>query len=389
MLETIRIRGYKSFEKVDVTLDPINIFIGANGAGKSNFVLLFVLLNRIIKRQLQTTVPTWGGANRILHYGRKVTDSIEFELSFVEQHPSAGPGVANGYQCSLYPTDLDDLNLVEETVSFHNRAKYDRPWTFHIAGYPHPESRLTELIHSEQSGDNGRGAQVARHVMQKLETWRVYHFHDTTPEARVKQWRSIFDNAGLQADASNLAAYLYRLHKTHPTYYERIVATIRLAAPFFGDFTLRPNPLNPEIISLLWEEVGSDMLFGPNDLSDGTLRFACLATLFLQPRELMPDTIILDEPELGLHPYAIGLLADMIRSAAQQVQVIVCTQSVTLLNHFTPEDVLVLDRARSGIDPSRYVTTVGRLDSSHLGSWLEEYGVGDLWEKNVVGGRPQ
>ncbi len=389
MLETIRIRGYKSFENLDVTLGPINILIGANGAGKSNFVSTFVLLNKIIKKELQATVAGWGGANRILHYGRKVTDSIEFALSFVEQHPNPGANFANGYECQLQPTDLDLLNLVDETVSFHDRGKFDRPWTSQLPGYPHPESRLAELIHEEESGDDGRGAKVARHVMQRLEAWRVYHFHDTTPAARVKQSCSISDNAALRADASNLAAYLYRLGKTHPTHYERIVATIRLAAPFFGDFALRPNPLNPDNISLLWEEVGSDLQFGPNDLSDGTLRFACLATLFLQPRELMPDTIILDEPELGLHPYAIGLLADMIRSAAQQVQVIVGTQSVTLLNHFTPEEVLVFDRARSATDPARHVTTVTRLDSAHLTSWLEEYGIGDLWGKNVLGGRPQ
>jgi len=385
MLEQIRVRGYKSFEELELELRPINVLIGANGAGKSSFVSLFTFLHKIVKMNLQATVAQWGGASRILHYGRKVTESVEVELSFVEQ-ATTDPKLANGYECHLFPTDDDSLDLLMEIVSFHDRGKYPRPWSKSFAQSPHRESLLRQFGSDSMERT---GARVAQHVLKRLKAWQVYHFHDTTPGARVKQTVSVSDNERLKADASNLAAYLYRPHVTAPMYYERIVAAIRLAAPFFGDFVLRPQPLNPESIRLEWEEAGSDMLFGPNDLSDGTLRFACLATLFLQPEEQMPDTIILDEPELGLHPYAIGLLADMVRSAAQQLQVILCTQSVTLVNQFAPEDVLILDRAEAQTDPARHVTTVRRLDSSDLSSWLEDYGIGDLWEKNLVGGRPQ
>jgi predicted ATPase len=159
------------------------------------------------------------------------------------------------------------------------------------------------------------------------------------------------------------------------------VETIRMAAPFFGDFVLRPSPFNPEKIRLEWRERGSDMVFGPHTLSDGTLRFICLATLFLQPPDQMPATIVLEEPELGLHPYAIVLLAEMVRSAAEHTQVILATQSVTLVNQFSPEDLLIVDRVEGA-------SSIRRLSPEETSQWLADYGLGDLWEKNLIGGRP-
>jgi len=217
--------------------------------------------------------------------------------------------------------------------------------------------------------------------LKALQSWQVYHFHDTSEAAKVKQLGDIHDNLFLRPDASNLAAYLYMLRETEPEYYRNIVETIRMAAPFFGDFVLRPSPFNPEKIRLEWQERGSDVLFGPHALSDGTLRFICLTTLFLQPPDRLPATIVLDEPELGLHPYAIKLLADMVRSASEHTQVILATQSVTLVNQFSPEDILVVDRVQGE-------TVFRHLSEEEIASWLEDYGLGDLWEKNLLGGRP-
>jgi predicted ATPase len=213
-------------------------------------------------------------------------------------------------------------------------------------------------------------------------SWEVYHFHDTSEGARVKQLVGINQNASLLADGGNLAAYLYFLREVHPESYQRIVETIRMVAPFFGDFVLRPNPYNPQKIWLEWRERGWDMILGPHVLPDGTLRFMCLATLFLQPREKLPHIIILDEPELGLHPYAITLLAEMIHSVSKHTQVLLSTQSESLLSHFSPEDVLVVDRVQG-------VSTVQRLDSEKLEHWLRDYTLSELWEKNILGGRPR
>jgi predicted ATPase len=164
-------------------------------------------------------------------------------------------------------------------------------------------------------------------------------------------------------------------------YYRNIVETIRLVAPFFDDFVLRPSPLNPDKIRLEWREKGSDAYFNAHALSDGTLRFISLATLLLQPPDQLPTTILLDEPELGLHPYAINVLGGLLRSTALDTQIIVSTQSVTLVNQFDPEDLVIVERENGA-------SIFRRPDETEIEGWLEGYSLGELWEKNVLGGRP-
>jgi predicted ATPase len=216
-------------------------------------------------------------------------------------------------------------------------------------------------------------------VLRAFESWRVYHFHDTSRAAKVKQTADLADNEYLREDAGNLAAFLYRLREKEQAAYSNIVETIRMVTPFFDDFQLRPSRLNEEKIKLEWREKGSDAYFDGHALSDGTLRFICLATLLLQPEP--PTTVLLDEPELGLHPFAITVLSDLLRSAAQRTQVIASTQSVTLVNQLTPEDLLVVDR--DGAE-----SKFRRLGEEEITSWLDDYALGELWEKNVLGGRP-
>ncbi len=227
------------------------------------------------------------------------------------------------------------------------------------------------------------------YFVENLKSWKIYQFHDTSDSALVKKTGNLHDNEFLRPDASNLAAYLYRLHEAEADYYRRIVRTIHMVAPWFDDFNLRPNPLNPDTIRLEWREVGSDAYFDATMLSDGTLRFMALATLLLQPEANLPATILIDEPELGLHPYAITVLAGMMRSAAAQTQVIAATQSVPLVNQFDLQDIIVVDREDGQ-------STFKRPPEATVESWLRstngagaEYGLGDLWEKNVIGGRPQ
>ncbi|MBW1800842.1 MAG: AAA family ATPase, partial [Deltaproteobacteria bacterium] len=189
------------------------------------------------------------------------------------------------------------------------------------------------------------------------------------------------DNEFLRPDGSNLSAFLYLILKKHPVEYSLIHRTIQRVAPFFDDFQLKPDPLNEEVIRLAWKDKNSDQYFDASSLSDGTLRFIALATLFLQPEEFRPSVILVDEPELGLHPHAITLLASLVKQISQQTQVILSTQSSLLLDHFKPEEVLVADRVEGQ-------TQFTRLDSARLSTWLEEYSLGQLWEKNELGGRP-
>jgi len=368
MLERIVLKGYKSIGEADIRLRRINVLIGANGSGKSNFVSLFHFMRRLARGELQIHVAQVGGADSILHYGRKRTERLSVELWFARDE-----GLANGYECSLVPTAEDSLVFENEVVYFHNRTRYPEPYVSEANPTVHQETSLPLWC-------EGGGA-VAIHVTDALSSWQVYHFHDTSDSARVKQMGEIHDNLYLRPDASNLAAYLYLLREQHTPHYRNIVETIRLVAPFFGDFVLRPSPLNPGKIRLEWQERGSDMVFGPHTFSDGTLRFICLATLFLQPPSGVPSTIIIDEPELGLHPYAICLLAEMVKGVAQHRQVILSTQSVTLLNQFSVEDVLVVER-QNGESVFRHIS------EESLASWLQDYALGDLWEKNLLGGRP-
>jgi predicted ATPase len=309
-----------------------------------------------------------GGSESLLYYGQKFTDAIQIYLKFNMQGTHY-----NAYHCILVPTIDDKLVFEDENCFFHDLS-YPSPITKGL-GTGHKESNL---------GESSKNIRVASYVYSNLKSWKVYHFHDTSDTAKVKRIGSINDNLYLRPDASNLAAFLYLLKNTRKEHYLAIRDTIRLVTPFFDDFLLRPIPGNEDFIRLEWHERGSDYPFLAHHISDGTLRFMCLATLLLQP--ILPSTILVDEPELGLHPYAIVVLASLIKSASERTQIIISTQSVSLVNQFNAEDLLIVERIENN---GMYETTISSVDPQRLSSWLEEYSLGELWEKNVLGGRPQ
>lgn len=356
-LSRITIEGYKSIKKCDISFGKINVLIGSNGAGKSNFISAFSLLQNILSKNLQVSVAQ-SGVNALLYSGRKNTEKIAFEVFFGN----------NSYGFILVPTDDNRLIFQEEYFGYH--------------GYWENESNVARG-HSESMWNVGAQNNIDEYVIPILrkQNWRVYHFHDTGRSAKVKQEHNISNNKVLQFDASNLAAFLYRLKGNYKKKYDEIVRTIQLIAPYFSDFVLEPQEGNEEQIVLKWQQKGYEDIFNASQLSDGTLRFICLATLLLQPHELQPATIIVDEPELGLHPYAITIFAEMVKQLSDEKQIIVSTQSVELLNEFDVEDVIVVDRGENGSE-------FRRLNEEDLEVWLEEdYALGDLWMKNILGGR--
>ena len=365
-LERIQVKGFKSIERLDVDLQSLNVLIGANGAGKSNFLDLFRLSSHIFRQKLQLFVGLASGAERLLHFGRKVTERMQIQLKFS----------SCTYQCQLIPASGDKLIFAHEAISYHDKSNGSAPAYVDFGG-GHHESKLN--IARPQRIHLNNLPNWAKPVITSVASWRVYHFHDTSDSAKVKVTSDIDDNRFLRQDASNLAAILYLLQQTQPAYYQDIVGTIRLVAPFFDDFVLQPSLLNPNKIKLEWRQKGSETYFDAYTLSDGTLRFISLATLLLQPH--LPVTILLDEPELGLHPYAIGLLADLLSEAATRTQVVVSTQSVTLVEQFAPEDIIVVEHTQGQ-------SCFKRLVADEMALWLEEYGLGELWEKNILGGRP-
>jgi predicted ATPase len=359
-IDNIKLQGFKSVRSMDLSLRALNVLIGPNGVGKSNFVSLFRLVNQLVEKRLQSYVAASGGAEALFHFGRKVTERISIDIAFSD--------FVNGYSCLLEPTDQGSLYFASESVWFHDKSNYESPYS-QFLGEGHAEARLLD----------DEGSKIAAWVITAMKSWRIYHFHDTSPEAKVKQAGDLHDNRTLRGDAANLAAFLFKTKKNSPDHYRNIVDAVRMVAPFFDDFVLEPLELNEEKIRLEWRERDQETAFGPNALSDGTLRFICLATLLLQP--YLPTTILLDEPELGLHPFAITLLAELLRAAATKTQVIASTQSVSLVNQFEPDDIIVVEREGGQ-------SVFKHLEPSAMQNWLEDYGLGDLWEKNLLGGRP-
>ena len=345
-IRTITIQGFRSIAELrELELRPLNILIGANGSGKSNFLGALDLLQTAIRNvtQLSEYISRAGGADSLLHFGAKVTPSIRLVVTFQDGGDDFSVELRFGAGDGLSPR-------------------------FAVATTPMRKHIVTDL-------------NLKQPIQARLDRWHLYHFHDTGLASPLKKTADVHDNHHLRPDGSNLAAFLYLLSKKHESSYTQIRRTIRLAAPFFDDFVLEPLALNEDKIRLEWRHVSSDAYFDASSLSDGTLRFIALATLLLQPVSLRPTLILLDEPELGLHPYAITLLASLLKQASIECKVIVATQSPILLDHFDPEDVLVAERIGSA-------TELRRLDGETLKIWLEDYSLGQLWEKNELGGRP-
>lgn len=362
-INTLSITGFRSIRKLDnLRLTNLNVLIGANGAGKSNFVAYFRMLSELVEGRLQVWVSKQGGADRVLSYGVKETAALTTSIRFG----------SNGYDIELEPTVDGGFTFTSEMLYFNGpRFGLTRP----RLGSGHAESKL------KHEKEHGGSKKVATFSYSAISRWKVYHFHDTSDTAGVKRQCTVHDNEYLRMDASNLAAFLLRLQTEAPTVYNQIRKTVRLAVPFFDDFVLKPTTLATEEqqVRLLWKQDDSDYALWPSQLSDGSLRFICLVTVLLQPNP--PTTIIIDEPELGLHPYAITLLGALIRSASTRTQVIVSTQSVGLLNEFDVDDLIVVDREDGG-------SVFKRLNEADFASWLEDYTIGELWQKNILGGRP-
>ncbi len=360
-LDTITIKGFKSIASIEkLKLGAINVVIGPNGSGKSNFIGVFAFVKALAAGGLQAYVGKRGLQN-VLHFGPKVTEALTLELNFRGDAPVAyALRLEPGMQTQLLPVAESVTDLARGTVQKLTPVGDE-------AGLS-----LQALV----GGDDG-----ASRISSQVEGWMICHFHDTSAFSKMRLPCALDDNRRLRADGSNLPAFLYLLKEKHPTAYSLIRRTVQRVAPFFDDFVLAPSALHPDKIKLEWQHRDQDQYFDAWTLSDGTLRFIALATLFLQPAALKPPLVLVDEPELGLHPFAITLLGAMVKSASVDMQVILATQSPLVLDEFPPQNVLVAER-------DGHATTFRRLDADSLETWLEDYSLGELWEKNHLGGRP-
>jgi predicted ATPase len=355
------VEGFTSIRSASLALNDVNVLVGANGAGKSNLIRALGLLGRIVDGELGLYVGLSGGASALLN-----ADAVNPRQIRLQVESDAG-----GYSAELIPAAGDELIFSAEGTWTRSGDAARRLQKSQAFGAGHRETRLLS--------PESLGTPEDMALVEALRGCRVFHFHDTSRDAPVKQRGYVSDNLSLHPDARNLAAVLLRLRDGEPGHYRRIVRTVRQVAPFFRDFVLEPE-LAPDRVLLRWRQEGSDTVFPADALSDGTLRFICLATLLGQPE--LPGLIVLDEPELGLHPFAIVQLAGMLRAASQESQVLLATQSVTLMNQFELGDLVIVERSDGA-------SVFDRPDPDRLSEWLEEYSLGELWEKNLLGGRPR
>lgn len=363
-LQQLSVRGFKSIRELNAFQPrPLNVFIGANGAGKSNFIGFFRLLSYMLRSdgRLAEYVGTQGGASRLLHEGPRVTRELAAELHLLTESG------LNEYRFTLAHAAGDRLIFTDEATRFSRRTFREKNRWIEL-GAGHAEAQLIF------QRDNPTTTTV-RNLLRMLS---VYQFHDTSAYSELRNKWSTGENRYLKENGGNLGSFLLRLQREHPAHYSRILRLIQTSLPFFDDFDLDDEHGS---VLLRWREKGSDVVFDASQASDGMLRFIALVALLAQPPDNLPAVLFIDEPELGLHPSAIGVVAGLIRSASAHAQVFVSTQSVNLVNEFGADDVVVVNRRDRE-------STYERLDPTRLSEWLDEYSLGELWEKNVLGGKP-
>ena len=363
MIERIILQNYKSIQNADIRLGPLNVLIGSNGVGKSNLISFFEIVSALLNKRLGSYVLERGGFERFLYQGVKHSSFVSSLIDFSN---------TNAFYFQLKPA-VGNKAFIEKSGDYfntkgENTKSYSKLW-----------NRVDWDNAVEESSILDSPKWRAGYLRTFLKSFIVYHFHDTSLTSPMRRECNIGDNEALRHDASNLAACLFRLKQNDPQTLMLIEGVVRSVAPYFKGFKLRENPNQKGMITLEWEESGSDLYLDANSFSDGTLRFIALATLLLQPN--LPETIIIDEPELGLHPTAINKVAALVKRVAADKQVILATQSVNMVNCFTPEDIIVVDRKNQQ-------TVFSRLDEDALSIWLDEYSIGDIWEKNIIGGQP-
>ena len=371
-IERLRIRGFRSL--ADVELCPVagaNVLIGANGSGKSNFVHFFNMLSWMLKsRRLAEFVSREGGADDQLHGGSDTTPRLDAEITI---RTDTG---RNDYRFSLMYAHPDRLLFSDEAFRY-SRDDFHSEAVWNHLGSGHGEALI---VRAGQGNPPGLAASrwTARTVTHLLRNCAAYQFHNTGSTSNFKKTWDAGDHAYMRADGGNLAAILHLLENEDLDRYELICRHIRRVLPGFDCFQIEEQYGK---VALRWRSRLLNKTYGAHLTSDGSLRFFALATLLNLPGEMLPGVLVLDEPELGLHPKAIALIGDMIGVMAESRQIILATQSPLLVDAFELDQVFVLEM-RDGR------TELTSPDSVQLQTWLNEFSVGEMWQKNLLGGRP-
>ena len=371
-IESVRIRGFRSLADVELSdLPRATVLIGANGSGKSNFIRFFEMLSWMLRsRRLGEFVEQYGGADDQLFCGNGVTPRMEAEIKL-----RADRG-RNDYKFALSHAHPDRFFFSEEAFRY---SAYGYPteayWQYLDSG--HREARIVEAAQSMEFP--GVNTQTASTIVRLLRNCSVHQFHDTSDSSDIKKRWDVGESNQLRSHGGNLAAVLYRLEQEDVRRYEFICRQIGRILPGFDRFAIEESYGK---VALRWKAKWTGKTFGAHLTSDGSLRFFALVTLLNLPSGMLPDVMLLDEPELGLHPAAVNLVGGMINSLATERQIVVATQSPLLVDAFNLDEIITLD-----LQEGR--TQFRKLSPEEYQIWLDDgFSPGELWQKNLFGGRP-
>ena len=374
-IESLHVEGFRTL--ADFKIDDLpcaTMLIGANGSGKSNLLRFVEMLATTINDyRLNNFVQRHGGAGDQLFGSNKTSKRIRAQIGVRTEWGQSD------YRFALAYSQPDRFIFDYEAYRFtQDGCDAKRPWQ--EIGNGHTEAKIIEAAQSAGSG--GGNIRTAKALARLFRRCEVYQFHDTSFYSPFKTTCDPTENAYLRSDGSNLAAVLLRLERENPRRFKSICSFIQRIVPNFDRFQIEED--NTPFL-LQWRVKGMDKTIGAHLTSDGSLRFFALATLLNLPPEMLPDVLLLDEPELGLHPAAVVLVGHMIKVAARERQVIVATQSPQLVDVFGLDEIFVLELENGRTGFHRY--DKGKYFEWLKEHWLDEYSTGELWEKNLIGGR--
>jgi predicted ATPase len=380
LIDEISIRNYKSIkELIKFPLNNINILIGANGSGKSNFLSFFDFVKNSFVKYKDDTQQ--GGSDSLLFLGRRNSQFLSYSitLSNLDYHFPGGS--------KFQATEDNKLAWVGYVDTILHDIHYEEYINYDFMKY-HPE--LAIYLYDNAHKDDGYRVSVNEFIEIGLENsiedfsnnTTQYHFHDTSKLSPILTDCMLNNNDMLLSNGKNIMPFVYRIYQENRQSYSMIVNAIRSCVDDFHDFYIRKNIKSDDMVRLEWQhkhDIGE-----PKHgilLSDGSLRIICLIVLLLQPIEWIPQLVIIDEPELGMHPKALSLIAALIKQISPQKQFIIATQAPEFINLFTPEDIIVCDKNEDSSSSFK------RLNSQELKAWLDDYSVADLWQMNIIGGQ--
>ena len=361
-IKSVTIEGFRSLKNIQhLELPQLTVLIGANGAGKSTLIRFFEMLSWMLKaKNLQEFVLRHGGGDDQFFMGARKTSRIHAELCMETRSGQ------NDYRFNLAHISAGD------TVMVMNEAFRYAP--------RHTQNEVTwteiDAVGKESSLLN-RTDKTAKTIINLLRQCSTYQFHDTSFNAAIHNRWDVTESFRLRSDGGNLAAVLLGLRNGDRKRYELIVKQIGRVLPAFKDFVLEEEAGK---VLLRWVGRQSDKVFGSHLTSDGSLRLFCLLTLLNLPPERLPDVLFFDEPELGLHPHAITLVAEMFKRLSKKRQIFIATQSPYLVDCFELENIIVASASNGE-------TVLRNLPREHYQRWLdEEYQLSDIWLQQAAGG---